>query len=62
MIEIQVTPELRYRVVYRMDGVICSVFECAELTTAVKEVQQKMRLVMGLHKGLSFQTHNGKEI
>lgn len=62
MIDIQVTSEHRYRVVYRLDGVVCSIVECSELTTALVEVEQKMRMLMGIVKGKTFITHRGREL
>lgn len=60
MIQIQVTSEHRYCVVYRMDGVVCSTVECSELQTAVEEVKKKMLLDMGLAKGKTFLTLPGR--
>lgn len=60
MIEIQVTSEGRYRVVYRLEGVVCSTVECVELTTSLREVEQKMRLMMGLYKGKTLCTPQGR--
>lgn len=60
MIQIQVTSEHRYTIVYRMEGVVCSVVECAELKAALTEVEHKMRLLMGLAKGKTFLTLDGR--
>lgn len=60
MIQIQVTPEHRYTVLYRMDGVVCSVVDCGDLTVALSEVKQKMQLMMGLAKGKTFCTPQGR--
>ena len=62
MLEIYVTSEHRYRVVYRLDGVVCSVVECAELKTAQQEITHKLTLMMGLMKGKTFVTYTGKEL
>lgn len=62
MIDIQVTSEHRYRVVYRLEGVVCSIVECAELKTALEEVERKMKMLMGLSKGMTFLTHRGREL
>lgn len=50
MIDIQVTEDGRYRVVYRLGGVVCSVMECSEMKTILKEVEHKMRMMMGLYR------------
>ena len=54
MISISVDKSLRYRVEYRLEGVLCAVVECGELHTALTEVEQKMRMLMGIAKGKTF--------
>lgn len=52
----------KFSVTYRMEGVRCTMVECAEVETCLNEVRNKMFLMRGLAKGKTFLTKTGKEI
>jgi hypothetical protein len=62
MISVMITDQARYRIEYRLEGILCAVLECAELSTALDEIERKMRMDMGHKKGLTFHTFTGREL
>ena len=51
VIEVSITGDGLYQVVYRLEGVRCTTFESNSLDLVLTEVKQKMQLSMGLAKG-----------
>ena len=51
VIEISITGDGLYQVMYRLEGVRCTTFETNSLDLTLTEVKQKLQLAMGLAKG-----------
>lgn len=62
MISISITQDCRYRVEYRLEGVLCVASEYGELASAMIEIEQKMRMLMGITKGKTFTSYTRREI
>ena len=54
MIRVTVTPDGFIQVHYQMQGVTVSSVECKELTIALKEVENKIRMELAIVKGKIF--------
>lgn len=62
MLCISVNKELEYCVVYWLEGVRATEVLCKDKTIALQEIDNKLRLEMGLAKGKKFTTTTGREI
>ena len=58
MIKVTVTPDFFFCVRYEIQGLTVSSVECKELSLALAEVENKMRMDFAIHKGKIFT--NGK--
>lgn len=54
MIEVRVTEGLEYSVVYRLEGVKATEVLSKDRTVILRELDDKLRLEMGLAKGKTF--------
>lgn len=62
MLEIHVTKEHEWSIVYRLDGVKATEMLVRDHAIALREIDDKLRLMMGLAKGKTFTTNIGREI
>ena len=59
MIQISVNDRLEYSVIFRLEGVKATEVLSTDRTVTLKEIEDKLRLEMGLARGKSFTNYQG---